>query len=81
MSVRGGLSRSQRRARRRGPARLALGIGLRLLVLGAVFAVGLALGQSLDDNPQPGGTQTGVRTLKPLPLPPVKRTVTITTAR
>jgi hypothetical protein len=50
-----------------------------LLVLAAVFAAGLALGQALQDNPKPGGTQTGVRTLKPLPLPPVKRTVTITT--
>lgn len=30
------------------------------------FAVGVALGQALHDNPQPGGVQTTVRTLPPL---------------
>jgi hypothetical protein len=45
----------------------------------AVFAVGIAVGESLHDNPQPGGTQTLVRTLKPLPLAPAAReTVTVT---
>jgi hypothetical protein len=45
----------------------------------AVFAVGIALGQALNDNPQPGGTQTLIRTLKPLPLAPAARaTVTVT---
>jgi len=51
-----------------------------LVVLGAivvVFAIGLALGQALHDNPS-GGTQTVVRTLKPLPLPPAQETVTVT---
>jgi hypothetical protein len=44
-----------------------------------VFALGVALGESLHDNPQPGGTQTLVRTLKPLQLPPAAReTVTVT---
>ena len=44
-----------------------------------VFAVGIALGEALHDNPQPGGTQTLVRTLKPLPLAPAAReTVTVT---
>jgi hypothetical protein len=50
-------------------------------VVGAavVFAVGVAVGESLHDNPQPGGTQTLVRTLKPLPLAPAAReTVTVT---
>ena len=39
------------------------------LVVGAVvlFALGVALGLALDDRPVPGGTQTFVRTLKPLP--------------
>jgi hypothetical protein len=39
------------------------------VVVGAVllFAVGLALGLALDDRPVPGGTQTFVRTLEPLP--------------
>jgi len=45
----------------------------------AVFAVGIAVGESLHDNPRPGGTQTLVRTLKPLQLAPAAReTVTIT---
>jgi hypothetical protein len=43
------------------------------------FVVGTAVGQSLDDNSKPGGSQTLVRTLKPLPLPPAAReTVTVT---
>jgi hypothetical protein len=52
-----------------------------LLAVGlvAVFVVGIAVGRSLDDNSQRGGTQTIVRTLKPLPLAPAAReTVTIT---
>jgi len=45
-----------------------------------LFAVGVAVGESLHDNPKPGGTQTIVRTLKPLPLAPAAReTVTVTT--
>jgi hypothetical protein len=32
----------------------------------------------LHDNPSGGGTQTLVRTLKPLPLPPARETVTVT---
>ena len=44
-----------------------------------VFVVGVAVGASLHDNPKPGGTQTLVRTLKPLPLAPAAReTVTVT---
>ena len=44
-----------------------------------IFGVGVAVGESLHDNPRPGGTQTFVRTLKPLPLAPAARTtVTIT---
>jgi hypothetical protein len=29
------------------------------------FAVGVALGEALHDNPQPGGKQTVILTLKP----------------
>jgi hypothetical protein len=44
-----------------------------------IFVVGVAVGESLHDNPKPGGTQTLVRTLKPLPLAPAAReTVTVT---
>ena len=49
-----------------------------LIVIVVVFAVGLALGEALHDNPSGGGTQTLVRTLKPLPLPPARETVTRT---
>jgi hypothetical protein len=47
-------------------------------VLVVVFGLGLALGEALHDNPSGGGTQTVVRTLKPLPLPPARETVTVT---
>lgn len=45
----------------------------RALVLAGVvlvFALGVALGLALDDRPVPGGTQTLVRTLEPLPQQP-----------
>ena len=40
-------------------------LAARLLVLAVVFGAGVALGEALHDNPQPGGTQTLVRTLQP----------------
>jgi hypothetical protein len=44
-----------------------------------VFLVGIAVGEALHDNPAPGGGQTLVRTLHPLPLAPAARTtVTVT---
>jgi len=45
------------------------------------FAVGVAVGQALRDNPEPGGDRTYVRTLKPLPLAPARETVTVTVRR
>jgi hypothetical protein len=55
----------------------------RAILLGAafvvVFVVGIALGEALNDNAKPSGTQTLVRTLNPLPLAPAAReTVTVT---
>jgi hypothetical protein len=55
----------------------------RRLVLGAavvaVFVLGVAVGEALNDGSEPGGTQTLVRTLDPLPLAPAARsTVTVT---
>jgi hypothetical protein len=51
-----------------------------LVVAGVVLlAVGVGLGEALHDNPQPGGVQTRVRTLRPLQLPPARVTVTVTT--
>ena len=64
----------------RSPHRRRLRNAVALVLAGAVlFAVGLALGEALHDNPKPGGTQTLVRTLRPLPLPPARETVTVTT--
>jgi hypothetical protein len=49
-------------------------------LLVVVFVVGIAVGQALNDGSDAGGTQTIVRTLKPLPLAPAAReTVTVTT--
>lgn len=70
--------RTARRPRRRGP-RLRRA-ALRLLAVAAIFAAGVALGQALRDNPRSGGDRTQVRTLRPLPLPPAVRTVTVTVA-
>jgi hypothetical protein len=36
-----------------------------VLAVIAAFAVGIALGEALHDNPQPGGKQTVILTLKP----------------
>jgi len=60
---------------RRNPlVRPALAVlGLLLLLL-----VGISIGRALEDGPDPGGTQTNVRTLNPQPLPPAERTVTVT---
>ena len=41
---------------------VALGLGAILLV-----SVGIAVGMALQDRPVPGGTQTLIRTLEPLP--------------
>lgn len=75
-------SRSRGRDRRRRPStgkRIVLWI-LRLAVVGVVFVAGLAVGRALEDAPEPGGTQTVVRTLDPLTVEPEERTVTVTTS-
>lgn len=67
----------ERRARppKRNPLWLPF---LALLGLVAALLLGISLGRALEDGPSPGGTQTNVRTLKPQPLPPAARTVTVT---
>lgn len=65
--------------RRSTGRRLAAWI-LRLAVLAVVFVAGLAIGRALESAPDPGGTQTIVRTLEPLTVAPQERTVTITTS-
>lgn len=58
--------------RRRPPRRRSPWPRIAALVAGAVllFCLGIALGLALDDRPVPGGTQTIVRTLEPLPQQP-----------
>lgn len=56
------LARRAARRRRTWPRVVAAVAAAALL-----FALGVALGLALDDRPVPGGTQTFVRTLKPLP--------------
>lgn len=36
----------------------------------AAFALGIAVGRALEEGPAPGGTQTSIRTLEPLPQQP-----------
>jgi hypothetical protein len=62
----------RRRGRRTSVRRLVVSA----LVLGAVFALGIALGQALHDNPKPVGTRTYVGTLQPSTLLPTRATAT-----
>ena len=62
------------RRRGRGPIRAAAALAL----LALAFALGVAFGQALEENPDPGGTQTSIRTLKPADLAPPPETVTVT---
>jgi ferric-dicitrate binding protein FerR (iron transport regulator) len=66
--------RHPKRSRRR---RLVRPLALALALV-AVFVVGIAFGQALDDAPEPGGLTTSVRTLTSLPQQPPARTVTVT---
>ena len=63
-----------RRRRRRPVSRWFL----RAAGLLVVFAIGIAVGQTLDDSSPPSGTQTSVRTLAPETL--TAETVTVTVA-
>jgi hypothetical protein len=74
-------ARARERERVRRPSagrRVAVWI-LRLAVLAVVFLAGLAIGRAVEQAPEPGGTQTIVRTLEPLTVEPRERTVTVTT--
>jgi hypothetical protein len=62
------ITRDERLVRRRAPRRRRWPWVVAAIVAAAVvFASGLALGLALEDRPVPGGTQTSVRTLEPLP--------------
>lgn len=67
--------RLARRRRRRNPLWRPLAAVAAAL---AVLLLGIAIGRALEDGPQPGGTRTSVRTLKPQPLAPAAKTVTVT---
>jgi hypothetical protein len=68
-------ARARRPRRRRSPLWTIAAVA----AVATAFVVGIALGEALNDNPAPGGTQTSVRTLRPLPLAPAAReTVTVT---
>jgi tetrahydromethanopterin S-methyltransferase subunit C len=60
----------RRRKKSSAPKWIALGV-----VCVLVFAVGIALGEALNDNPGPGHTRTLQRTLT---LAPESATVTVT---
>lgn len=60
--------------RRKLLVRLLLAILLILLT----FLLGIAFARTLDEQVDPGGVVTNVRTLTPLPQEPPARTVTVT---
>ena len=66
------MTTAARRRKKKSPVRRRIVWGV-LAVL--VFAVGIALGQALQDNPQPGHTTTLERTFT---LAPESATVTVT---
>ena len=68
---------TNRRGRRRRRSVL-----LFVLAAAVLLVAGVGLGEALHDNPKPGGSQTIVRTLNPLPLLPAPATtVTVTTSK
>lgn len=60
---RNGRAATRRRPSQKRSSRTKVLLGLALLV---AFAVGVALGQALHDNPRPGGVQTSFTTVPPL---------------
>lgn len=73
MSALSPLERQNRRRRKRRDDLVRWGI--RTAVVLIVFAVGIALGQALHDNPKPGGSMTLERTVT-LPSVPPGSTIT-----
>jgi len=67
-----------RPARRPPRRRLVARVLLVVLLLVLAFLVGIAFARTLDEQVEPGGVVTNVRTLTPLPQEPPARTVTVT---
>lgn len=62
------LDRAARRRRARSASgRTWLRVVVALVGAALLLSIGLAVGLALGDRPQPGGEQTIVRTLEPLP--------------
>ena len=69
----------RRRPRRRSVWRSPVGrVALGVVAAAVLLLLGVSIGRALEDGPEPGGTQTSVRTLAPEQLPPAARTVTVT---
>lgn len=76
------MSAQRSRAPSRPRRRRRLGRLLVPVALAVAFLAGIGLGEALHDNPKAGGTQTLIRTLRPLSVVPVaQRTVTVTTSK
>ena len=77
-----GARASRRRQRaRRNPRRFRAGLwGVRLLALAAAFLLGVGVGRTMEEADIDERARTSVRTLKPLPLPPTRDNITVTTA-
>jgi hypothetical protein len=71
------VNRPVRSADRRRRAQLERRV-LKIVLVGLVFALGVALGEALNDSPRPPRNRVLVRTLQPSTLPPVRETVTVT---
>lgn len=69
--------RARRIRPRSRPRTRVVGWALRLLLGGVAFAIGIAVGQALGENPEPVGRATYVRTLEPGSIGPPPRTVTV----
>ncbi len=74
MLERTGRDRRDRPQRRKFVVRTLLAA----LLLATAFLLGVAFAQTLDEQVDPGGVVTNVRTLTPLPQKPPARTVTVT---
>jgi len=58
--------------------KLLVRIVLAVLLLALAFLLGVAFARTLDEQVEPGGVVTNVRTLTPLPQEPPARTLTVT---
>ena len=73
------LERPSRESRTRPQRRkLLVRIVLAVLLLALAFLLGVASARTLDEQVEPGGVVTNVRTLTPLPQEPPARTLTVT---